>query len=100
MSMDPVYPLLETVSDEQSFIRFLKALREDYEATERNCSGGAHICVEQGHWESRTIRDFLRSAEDWAARGDFGEGVHHGEPLLRRVATMLYVGRYRVHEDS
>jgi hypothetical protein len=98
MANDAVYPLLEQVNDEQSFIRFLKAMREDYERTERECSGFGHHCLEQGHWESRTIGDFLRSSEDWAERGDFGEGVHYGEPMLRRVAAMLYVGRYKVRE--
>ena len=100
MATDAVYPLLEEVNDEQSFIRFLKAMREEYEKTERECQGfGNHDgCFEQGHWESRSIRDFLRSSEDWAERGDFGEGVHHGEPMLRRVAAMLYVGRYKVRE--
>ena len=98
MSFDPVYPLLEKVDDEQSFIRFLRAMREDYEKTERECRGFGPECMEQGHWESRSIRDFLRSAEEWA-NGDFGEGVHHGEPILRRVAVMLYVGRYKTREE-
>jgi hypothetical protein len=92
--------LIEKIHDEQSFLRFFRALREDYEATERNCHNPhGHICVAEGHWESRSIRDFLRSSEDWGTRGDFGEGVHHGEPILRRIATMLYVGRYKLREE-
>ncbi len=51
------------------------------------------------HRETASTRDFLASAEDWATRGDFAEGVHHGEPMLRRIATMLLVGRYFRSED-
>jgi len=97
---DALTDLLQQVDDEQSFLRFLRAMREDYEKTERECGrSGQHICVAEGHWESRSIRDFLRSSEDWGTRGDFGEGVHHGEPILRRIATLLYVGRYKMRED-
>jgi hypothetical protein len=102
MDNETAQKLIEQVSDERSFLRFLKALHEDYEATERNCPGAnrGHICVAEGHWESRSIRDFLRSAEDWGTGGDFGEGRHYGDPILRRVATMLYVGRYKPREES
>lgn len=91
--------ILGEVHDEKSFLRFLVILRESYERTERDCTGfGRHDnCMEQGHWETRSIRDFLRSAEDWGG-GDFGDGRHHGDPMLRRVATMLYAGRYPVRE--
>lgn len=92
--------LIEKVTDETSFLRFLKALREDYERTERECLYRDHHCFEEGHWESRSVRDFLRGAEDWGTRGDFGEGRHYGEPMLRRIACLLYAGRFRVHEDE
>ncbi|MBV8516137.1 MAG: hypothetical protein JO197_01925 [Acidobacteria bacterium] len=84
--------LLEQVTDEPSFNRFLTALREDCESEER-CGGRYWDCVQQDHWETKVTSAFLRSMEDWATRGDFAEGEHHGEPLLRRFATMLYVGR-------
>ena len=101
MDNETAQKLIEQVSDERSFLRFLKALIEDFEKTERECSPyPPHHCLEQGHWESRSVRDFLRSAEDWGSRGDFGEGRHYGDPILRRVATMLYVGRYRVRDSQ
>ena len=84
--------LVQEVTDEASFNRFLTALREDCER-ERECRGSYWDCVQEQHWETKSTDAFLRSMEDWATRGDFGEGVHHGEPLLRRFATMLYVGR-------
>ncbi|HEV7766538.1 MAG TPA: hypothetical protein VGQ76_16170 [Thermoanaerobaculia bacterium] len=90
--------LIEKVTDETSFLRFLTALREECEA-EQQCAGNYFDCAQKGHWETRSTKDFLRSAEDWGTGGDFAAGVHHGEPLLRRVATMLYVGRYLRSED-
>jgi hypothetical protein len=95
---DALIGLLEKVNDEQTFLQFLRALREDLERSERECQPYYHEdCAEQGHWESTSTKDFLRSAEEWG-HGDFGDGAHYGEPMLRRVATMLYVGRYRVRE--
>jgi hypothetical protein len=96
---DTLMQLLETVTDEQSFVRFLRALREDCES-EKDCPRYDQIqCVEANHWETRSTDHFLRSVEDWAAGGDFANGIHYGEPILRRVATMLYVGRNLRVED-
>jgi hypothetical protein len=92
--------LLEKVADEKSFNQFLSALREDCESHERDCDSRSYwSCVTEGHWETRSTSSFLRSVEDWATRGDFADGVHHGEPILRRVATMLYVGRHLLSEE-
>jgi hypothetical protein len=91
--------LLEKVVDEETFIRFLKALRENCEANQHNCERSYDDCLPEDHFQSRSTKNYLRSVEDWASRGDFAEGVHHGEPMLRRVATMLYVGRYLLHDD-
>jgi hypothetical protein len=96
--------LLEKITDEASFNRFLSALREDCENHERDCQRSYRECtaedrIAEEHWETRSTASFLRSVEDWATGGDFAEGVHHGEPILRRVATMLYVGKYFRPED-
>jgi len=90
--------LIEKITDEKTFLRFLTALRENCEE-EQSCSGSYFACATAGHWETRSTHHFLRSVEDWATGGDFAEGVHHGEPLLRRFATMLYVGRHYLSED-
>ena len=92
--------LVAQVTDETSFLRFLTALREDCQA-HGNCSQRSYReeCVPNDHWETNSTKDFLRSVEDWATGGDFAEGVHHGEPMLRRVATMLYVGKYFRPDD-
>ena len=94
------YDLLETVSDEKSFIRFLQALRDEVEEHERDCPRRDYFaCAQQQHWETHSTSQFLKSMEDWAARGDFADGRHYGDPMLRRVATMLYVGRHLLSED-
>ena len=92
--------MLETITDEASFIRFLTAMREDCERHERDCDRRSHFdCATNDHWETHSTKDFLRSAEDWAARGDFADVQLYGEPMLRRIATMLYVGRAYRPED-
>ena len=91
--------MLGTVEDETTFIRFLSALRADCEASRHDCESRYEDCLPEEHWQSRSTKNFLKSVEDWASRGDFADGVHHGEPILRRVATMLYVGKYLRHED-
>ncbi len=96
--MATLMELLENVTDETTFLRFLSALRENCEA-EHDCSGGYPDCMTADHWETRSTKDFLRSVEEWATGGDFAQGIHHGEPILRRVATMLYVGKYFRPED-
>ena len=96
---DTLMDLVQKVTDEASFLRFLKALREDCEK-EQDCPRYNYFeCAQAGHWETNSTKDYLKSVEDWAAGGDFAAGVHHGEPMLRRVATMLYVGRHLLPED-
>jgi len=91
--------LLQTVNDERSFLDYLRALREDCEANPHDCPARPEVqCIEDEHFESQSTRDFLKSAENWARGGDFEAGMHHGEPILRRVATLLYAGKYRPRE--
>ena len=91
--------LLGKVTDEPSFLRFLAALRADNEAHERDCRLRSwRDCAMADHWETKSIKQFLSSMESWGA-GDFGDGLHGDEPLLRRFATMLYVGRGLRPED-
>jgi hypothetical protein len=97
----PIYEMIEKVTDEKSFNAFLTALRKDCEWHERNANRhGRQECAEGQHFEAHSTRDFLRSMEDWATRGDFADGQHYGEPILRRIAAMMFVGRFRVREDE
>jgi hypothetical protein len=91
--------LIAEVTDEKSFLRFLAALREDYETHERDCPRRSYFdCASADHWETTSIKDFLKSAEEWGG-GDFADGEHYGEPLLRRVATLLFAGRHIRPDD-
>ena len=96
---DKLRALLEQVTDEKSFVRFLSALREESETSEHDCERRYENCHEEHHFQSRSTKNFLRSMEDWST-GDFIEGMHYGDPILRRVATMLYVGKYLRNEDA
>ncbi|HEX7152780.1 MAG TPA: hypothetical protein VF618_14920 [Thermoanaerobaculia bacterium] len=96
----PLRDLLSEVEDETTFIRFLSALRADCETTKHNCESRYEDCLEGDHFQTKSTQTFLRAAEDWARRGDFADGEHYGEPMLRRVATMLYVGKYLLREDA
>jgi hypothetical protein len=91
--------LLAQVEDETTFIRFLTALRMDCESSRHDCERTYDDCLENDHWQTKSTANFLRSMSEWA-HGDFADGVHDGEPLLRRFATMLYVGRYLLREDA
>jgi hypothetical protein len=96
--MSKLSDLVREVTDEKSFVRFLHALREDVETHERDCTMGYWACVQEDHWETRSIGAFLKSAANWG-EGDFADGEHGSDPILRRVATMLYVGRHLLPED-
>jgi hypothetical protein len=96
--MDQWLEMIGQITDEKSFMRFLAALREDCENHDRDCNRSWRECSSAQHWETRSTGSFLRSMEDWGG-GDFIEGRHHGDPILRRVATMLYVGRFLRPDD-
>ena len=85
--------LSQTVTDEKSFVGFLTAMREDCESSPHDCEQRYQNCLEDEHWQTRSTVNFFRSIEEWS-QGDFADGEHGGDPILRRVATMLYVGRY------
>jgi hypothetical protein len=90
--------LAQTVDDEKSFVRFLAAMREECQSSKHDCEARNENCLEQEHWQTRSTVNFLKAIEEWAS-GDFAEGWHGGEPILRRVATMLSVGKFLRHED-
>ena len=96
--MSNLMELAQAVTDEKSFVRFLAAMREDCESSTHDCEARYASCLEQDHFQARSTVNFLRSMEDWS-HGDFAEGQHGDDPILRRVATMLYVGRYLRSED-
>src|SRR5438067_12331893 len=91
----PLIDLIEKITDETTFLQFFRALREECEF---ECSKlGYHDCAQSGHWESHSTKDFLKSAEE-RSTGDLKEGVHHAEPMLRRVAWLTLAGEYRARD--
>ena len=88
--------LVEVVCDEESFLRFLVALSEDWElerAIEKK-SPSPPYCPGALGWENGTIGAFLESASAWATdckRG--GYVVSDANPWLR-AAKILLAGKY------
>jgi hypothetical protein len=91
-----LHDLLESVSDEQSFLTFVNALRKDREAdvTAEKASPSSPYGPTQGGWENVTIESFLASACSWAEDTGFGEtqGLGGASPW-KKSATFLYLGK-------
>ena len=98
MTYEALLNLAQQVDDEKTFVRFLTALREHCESSQHDCESEYRDCNEEGHWQTRSTKNFLRTIEWWSG-GDFADGAHGGDPILRRVATMLCVGKHLRHED-
>ena len=88
--------LIETVHDENSFLKFVEALRHD---REKDVSAQTETPVDDfgrgpGGWENHTIEHFLEAAESWAAATEFGtsQGLADASPW-KKVAVFLYCGK-------
>lgn len=90
--------LLESVSDEESFLDFLFALaadREDSTAKEAVQPSSPYGPDANG-WENTTIDRFLFAAVQWArasAKGLPLTGYQPPSNLWRRCAEILYLGK-------
>jgi hypothetical protein len=91
MTGNALFATLESVADEQSFLRFVEALAAEREASEvlAETSDGF-----RGEWANQTIGQFLGAASAWAKDSDFGQrpGPRPGNPW-RLFATFLWAGR-------
>lgn len=81
---------IEDVTDEQSFLRFLRLLHQ--ESVPRG-----HTETDPG-WETVTVREFLEAIIDSASDSDFARGQNYGMPMLRQVAILLTWGRWKVRK--
>ena len=91
-----LHKFLETVNDRDSFLAFVKALKEDREDAVRKdkkptskafsyCSNG---------WQNDTIEEFLEGAHAWAVDSDFGKSHDLCETnMWRMMAEFLYCGK-------
>ena len=89
--MNNIEALLDSVSDEQSFMRFANALYE-----ERAMFEGLASTVDgfQGPWANGTIASFFEAAIRWSDDSDFGArpGPKPTNPW-RLFAAFLWAGR-------
>jgi hypothetical protein len=96
MSRDP-YELLESVCDEESFLRFLLALAADREdsVAKEEANPSSPFGPDANGWENTTIERFLFAAVDWARASTGGLPLANYEPSSnpwRRCAEILAAG--------
>jgi hypothetical protein len=98
MSQDDgeLFRVLETVCDEESFLQFLLALRDDREASIEHeaVSPSSPYGPDAGGWENTTIERFLDTAVRWARDSTNGNPFYKkpGNPW-RRCADILFAAR-------
>jgi hypothetical protein len=85
---------LETVSDEATFLRFVKALAADFEAeTHEEATRGRTNRLGRGArgWENSAVDTFLEAAIAWAEDSRGTQPVSSNP--WRRCADILYAGK-------
>ncbi len=84
--------LLDKVVSKETFLEFVKALKEDKidEEEKHKISPPSPYCSGANGWENNSIPHFLDSVEA------FGEDSHHitEEPSWRNFALLLYAGKF------
>lgn len=93
---DKLIKALESVEDEESFIRFVAALGEDKaeETKEENRNQYSTFGKGVNGWENTKIEDFLEAAAEWAKDSQAGlEFYQKPENVWRRCADILYAGK-------
>jgi hypothetical protein len=91
-SPDHLDELLDTVSDADSFIKFVAALaadRENESLKEKDKPGNPYGAGANG-WEHGTIENYLDAAVRWAE----GSQRLPSEPSWKTFAEFLYSGKY------
>jgi hypothetical protein len=98
MPQDPLDDLLDSVCDEESFLRFLSALAADLE--DSNAKEAVQPSSPYGPkangWENTTVDRFLFAAAEWGRSSWNGLPLAHYEPPSnpwRRCADILYAGK-------
>jgi hypothetical protein len=91
-----LHQLLESISDEKSFLEFVAALRKDRElavAAETAAPSGPYSPGQRG-WENVTLESFLGAAHAWAEDTRFGsdQGLSAASPW-KKFAVFLYCGK-------
>ena len=95
MSQDP-FEVLQSVRDEETFIEFLEALRDDREASveQEKLKPSSPFEPDAGGWENTTIERFFDSAVAWAWTSINGTASYtKSENPWRRCADIIYMGK-------
>ena len=93
-----ILTLVEQVCDEESFLRFVSALRTDWE--DERAKEAVHPSSPYGPgangWESGSIGAFLEAACAWADDTKKGTPFGYTPPanVWRRCAQILYAGKF------
>ncbi|WP_050547515.1 MULTISPECIES: DUF7660 family protein [Pseudomonas] len=79
-----LHDILDQVNDDQTFLRFARALMADR----------AGASSDSMDWENNTIEGFLENAIAWAEDTDFGirQGLEQSNPW-QQFAVFLYCGK-------
>lgn len=91
-----LFELVEKVTDEQTFVAFLRALGEDFAREQRviKAAGATGRTIDDsGLWESTSIDQMFEAATAWADssewRGDAAE-----PDIWRRCAEIVLAGKH------
>lgn len=88
--------ILESVADEQSFLRFLQALAEDWddEQKQESTTPSSPYGFGANGWENSTISAFLHAAVSW---GDASvanlKSYEKPDNPWKRAAQIIYMGK-------
>ncbi|CAN5271249.1 hypothetical protein BH11PLA2_BH11PLA2_12590 [soil metagenome] len=95
-SEDELYQALELVHDEETFLQFLLALRDDREASiaAEKITTSSPYGPDAGGWENTTIERFLDTAVVWARASVNGIPFYiHPDNPWRRCADILFAAK-------
>ena len=88
-------PNPETVTDEASFLAFVRALEADRRLAAQDEEAEPHGRGAARGWQNSTIEGFLESAVAWVEDSRFGrsQGLADDASPWRRLAGFLYAGK-------
>lgn len=86
---------LEQVVDQESFLVFARALRDDKEDEMQKEWAKPSNPYSHGWngWQNATIEGFLESAVAWAEDSDFGSKIEPTDNPWKKFALFLYGGK-------
>ena len=86
---------LNRVSDEESFLDFVRALQADKEASssDEKHKPSSPYGSASGGWNNVTIENFLEGAVAWASDSNFGDSLKPTANPWKKTALFLYAGK-------